>query len=292
MHTLWVSLGVPLLDPFVDPASRTWWGWWVGYALIAVAWTGLAATLRPFVTRSTGLDLQVLVGRQLLRALGLLPTAAGTLGLAAAWVGVLSRFGRPHLTLDPVLLTVLYTAILFVVWDLSRYAVHRLMHTVPWLWAFHQVHHSAEVLTPLTFHRVHPLESALYAARSIVVTGLLAGTFYWAFRGQAVEWTLLGVHGVGFALNGLSGNLRHSHVPWSFGRLERWLLSPAQHQLHHLQDGDRVNYGTWLACWDRLLGSWAPTRTFLPRFGVHDRNHSDDLLSAWLGPIRSVLRRS
>lgn len=283
MQALWT-----VLDPFLDPASRTWWGWWVAYGVIAVGATGPAATWRPFWTRSTGLDVQLFVGRQLLRALGVLPTTAGALGVAAGWVKLLDTVGQPRLHLDPTLLTVLYTLTLFVVWDLSRYAVHRLMHEIPALWAFHQVHHSAEVLTPLTFHRVHPVESALYSLRSVVVSGLLAGTFYWLFRGQAVEWTILGVHAIGFVLNGLTGNLRHSHVPWSFGRLEAWFLSPTQHHLHHLRNGDRVNYGTWLAIWDRALGSWAPARPHDGRFGVDERNHTDDLLSAWLGPVRSL----
>ena len=36
------------------------------------------------------------------------------------------------------------------------------MHRVPALWEFHKVHHSAEVLTPLTEWRQHPLELMLF----------------------------------------------------------------------------------------------------------------------------------
>ena len=143
--------------------------------------------------------------------------------------------------LNPLLVMVVYTAALFVVWDLSRCLLHRWMHENPLLWEFHQVHHSAEVLTPLTFHRVHPVEGLLYGARGVLVDGAFAGLAFWLFRGAAVQWTILGVHGVGFLLNAISGNLRHSHVWWRFGpRVERWLLSPAQHQLHHALDQESL----------------------------------------------------
>ena len=51
------------------------------------------------------------------------------------------------------------------------------MHRIPFLWRFHQIHHSAEVLTPLTFHRIHPVESLLYDVRGALVTGGMAVSF-------------------------------------------------------------------------------------------------------------------
>jgi len=38
------------------------------------------------------------------------------------------------------------------------------MHQVPVLWAIHKVHHSAEVLTPLTRYREHFLAGPIWAA--------------------------------------------------------------------------------------------------------------------------------
>jgi len=34
---------------------------------------------------------------------------------------------------------------------------------VPFLWEFHKVHHSANVLTPITAFRVHPVDTWLFA---------------------------------------------------------------------------------------------------------------------------------
>ena len=67
----------------------------------------------------------------------------------------------------------LYTLVLFVAWDLSRFALHWALHRFETLWQFHQVHHSAEVLTPFTLYRSHPVESLLYGLRGVVVTGVV-----------------------------------------------------------------------------------------------------------------------
>lgn len=71
--------------------------------------------------------------------------------------------------------------------------------------------------------------------------------------------------------------------------LERWLISPAQHQLHHARDGERCNDGTWLAVWDRLAGTWKPSSEPVTTFGLSAPNHGHDLLSAWLGPVADAV---
>ena len=159
------------------------------------------------------------------------------------------------------------------------------MHEVPALWELHKVHHTATVLTPLTFHRLHPVESGLYMLRGVVVSGPLTAVSFWLFREAAVEVTFLGVHAVGLALNTVSGNLRHSHCWWSWGPVEHWLISPAQHQLHHGRGTDHLNYGTWLAVWDKLGASWAPAVERPALLGVADPNHTNDLVSAWFSPL-------
>jgi hypothetical protein len=105
-----------------------------------------------------------------------------------------------RIALSPALLAVLYSLTLFIAWDASRFAAHWLMHKIPLLWAFHQVHHSAERLSPLTFHRVHPVESLIYDLRGALTTGAVAGLFYWLTRGQAEALTLFGVPALGLAL--------------------------------------------------------------------------------------------
>jgi Fe(3+) dicitrate transport protein len=298
------QLGSVLSEPFLNPYSRTHWVGLLVFLGVAAIWTyrrpkneqpyrSLGEALKH---PSSALDLQLLAGRQMLRALVGVPTLTtgwllGTHGVR--WLD--STFGAPTTPEIPAIVVAsVYTLTLFVVWDLSRFLLHVLMHKIPFLWSVHQVHHSAEVLTPLTFHRVHPIESWLYDFRGALSTGLVAGIFYYLFRGQLSHFTLFGVPALAFVLNLATGNLRHSHVWISFPRpIERWLLSPAQHQIHHSADKKHhgSNYGTWLSTWDRMFGSWLPSSEQPSAYGLSksERNHDNHLLSAWFGPLKGAV---
>jgi sterol desaturase/sphingolipid hydroxylase (fatty acid hydroxylase superfamily) len=179
--------------------------------------------------------------------------------------------------------TALYTALLFITSDASRFLLHKWMHESDVLWRFHQVHHSAEVMTPITLYRTHPVEGLLMALRGVLVTGLVGGLVSYLARGQAVPAEVLGVNAIAFALNLAGANLRHSHVWLSFGPLERLLLSPAQHQLHHAVEtgGLGVNYGAFLALWDRLAATWVPAAQRPARFGLPEDALNHSPRSAW-----------
>lgn len=153
------------------------------------------------------------------------------------------------------LVTTLYTLVLFFCTDFSRFALHYALHRFSFLWRFHKVHHSAEVLTPLTVYRAHPIEMLLYRVRSILVVGMVSGIFYFLFMGKMNVWAILGVNGLGFLFNFLGSNLRHSHVWLSYGVLEHVFISPAQHQMHHNVQVhySRRNIGSCLAVWDKLF---------------------------------------
>ncbi len=144
---------------------------------------------------------------------GLGPAAAPSLGLAA-W-------------------RVLYTVLFFVAYDFGRYAAHSLMHDVPLLWQFHKLHHSAEVLTPFTNFRAHPVELFVMAAIPNLVTGGVSGVLWYFAAGEIGFYSFLGAHVLMLCFNAIA-NLRHFQVWISFGaRLNRWLISPAHHQIHH-----------------------------------------------------------
>ncbi|WP_226813891.1 sterol desaturase family protein [Aliarcobacter butzleri] len=42
-------------------------------------------------------------------------------------------------------IVLMYTISIFVVSDFTRYWLHRFLHTIPFLWEFHKIHHSATV---------------------------------------------------------------------------------------------------------------------------------------------------
>ena len=151
-----------------------------------------------------------------------------------------------------------YTLFSFVLLDALRFLQHYLMHHVSFLWYFHKVHHRAEVLTPLTLHRMHPFEMFIGMARSCLAVALSSGLYVYLFQVPLHGIDILGVNIFGFLFNALGANLRHSHIWMSFGFLEYLFISPAQHQIHHSQSREHhnKNLGICLSIWDIALGSF------------------------------------
>ena len=69
----------------------------------------------------------------------------------------------------------LYSLVTLLFYDFLFFVIHFLEHKIPILWAIHKVHHSAEVLTPLTRYREHFLEGPIYAAGAAAAFGLAGG---------------------------------------------------------------------------------------------------------------------
>jgi len=191
---------------------------------------------------------------------------------------------------------VLFTLAFFFAYDFGRFAAHCLLHDVPALWEFHKIHHSAEVLTPMTTYRAHPVELLLMAWGPMIATGLVVVAFNAVSPGAVSVYTFLGWHVLFFGFN-LVDNLRHSPVWLSYGAAwGRWLVSPAHHQLHHSSEPKHFgcNRGFELAIWDRLYGT-----LYVPgmqpekfRLGLGDGSEAryHNLASMYLLPFASAGR--
>ncbi len=286
-----------------DPSRRLYWVFLLSSAVLAcwVVWRDKSDALKvlcspkTWLSRSSLLDIQLLVLNYFLKVLLFLPLLGGQL-VAVLWVVrqlQLHLSDAPVLAVPTILIPILFTLVFFILEDASRYGLHRLMHSVSWLWRFHAVHHSADQLTPLTLYRAHPIEVFLYGLRSMVVMGLVAGTFAYLFRGQVSGLDILGVDALGFLFNLMGSNLRHSPVRLGFGWWERFFISPAQHQIHHscLKEHAHKNYGTCLAVWDRMLGTWLASRNSTqPKFGLSlKQSHSQHDLKQALCGVRYKL---
>jgi sterol desaturase/sphingolipid hydroxylase (fatty acid hydroxylase superfamily) len=193
----------------------------------------------------------------------LFPAIFAPLIISGAWVGGLAEDGLSALVgngADHVTgtgTTLVYTLVFFLAYDFGRYMAHYVQHRFDILWHFHKVHHSAEVLTPFTAYRVHPVDLILMSSFPALATGLVNGAFnYWS-GGTAGFYLFFGLHALIFVYN-LIGNLRHSHVWLSYGPvLNRIFISPAQHQIHHSVERRHwgQNVGFALAIWDRMFGT-------------------------------------
>ena len=132
--------------------------------------------------------------------------------------------------------------------ELAGYAIHRVMHRVPWLWRFHAVHHAPTHLHWLEAWRQHPVDFVIHG----VVVGL--------------PGVLLGASLADFAavvlLRKTYTTFLHANLGWRLHGVERWLATPDYHALHHSHDpADRDrNFAGMLPVLDRLFGTHAPLR--------------------------------
>ena len=286
-QSIWQLLLTPFSYPF-DPSKRIFWGFLISsmlLAIVAVIWQQRRLDWRYlfngffskdyWLHKSHCQDVFYALCNPVIKGVLLIPLVGSQIAMTM-WVAstLQTNFGDSPLSTLAVswlIIGLLYTLSFFIIEDFSRFGLHWLMHRVPLLWYFHKTHHSAERLSPLTVHRVHPIEMSLYYLRSILVFGLISGIFVYLFQSRVHGFDILGVDALGFLFNALGANLRHSPIWVSFGKFERWFISPAQHQIHHSVDPAHYNknYGTCLALWDHLVGSWhaAGKKTKL-RFGV------------------------
>jgi sterol desaturase/sphingolipid hydroxylase (fatty acid hydroxylase superfamily) len=307
--TVTSALAAPLFV-FINPAKRVFVPFLLGAVVIATGvWLvrcrlrcSLLAFLFPrsvWLHRSALLDYRLAIVRAILAATVLAPLAIpiNTVAFAIArllWrnAGILPRAGLGDATI-----LLLFSVSAFVAEDFARYVVHRLAHRVPVLWELHKVHHSAEVLTPMTVYRTHPIESVIMRGGAALALAVVAGVFIWMFPGRVEASEIAGVYGLSFVWNLLGTNLRHSHVWLSYGPiLERLFISPAQHQIHHSSEFRHYdsNFGSALALWDWIGGSLYVTRgRERLTFGLPPdvRNHGESVASILGAPLRGALRQ-
>ena len=175
--------------------------------------------------------------------------------------------------------TIAVPIIAVVAADFGAFLAHYLVHRSPFLWYFHEIHHSAEVLTPATVYRTHPVNTLVNAVVAAFIAGIGAA-FYTATTGSVVNLpTMFGINVVQFAYHSFAFQLRHTHIWLSYGPVLSWIfISPAQHQIHHSTDPKHwdKNYGFMFAFWDAIWGSlYIPRARETLHFGVPDADPQD-----------------
>lgn len=224
----------------------------------------------------------------LIKTLVIAPLLFSAAEVALAVVkGMQLLFGcQKGLRWEKTTIALLYTAALFLVSDLTRYWLHRMMHRLPFLWRFHRIHHSAEVLNPVTFYRVHPVENLLFGLRYALSAGLVSGLFLYYFGARVGLVEIFGANAlvVLFALAG--ANLRHSHVPLRFPAIiEKLFVSPYMHQLHHSTAHTHTNFGGALSIWDGLFGTRRIEPTKPLRFGLKEKRQHNSVMALLFEPF-------
>ena len=253
------------IEYFIDSSKRVYWLYMFSALLVAVFffWKQTSVLQTQFSKKvlwhpSARLDYLYFVSVSMVKILLIIPLLLGVNDVVLWMVLQLQDvFGYvERIRISRVYLLISYTLVLFIINDLTRYILHRLMHSVPLLWRFHRVHHSAEVLNPLTFYRIHPVENILFGLRYALTTGFVTALFIYFFGAGIGVFEILGVNALVFVFMVFGSNLRHSHIPLSYGeKFEHWFISPVQHQLHHSKQYTHRNFGSYLAVWDRWFGT-------------------------------------
>lgn len=168
----------------------------------------------------------------------------------------------------------------WVALDFLDYWFHRLRHHVPWLWAFHTIHHSQEQLTCVTSFRQHPVEQILgniVLFIPLLVLGIPTGVWF----------------PLVMALNAFEA-VQHSRLNWRYGPLYRVVVSPVFHNFHHSLDPKHrdVNFGKLLSVWDFMFGTAVESDPRPVETGVIGLRVPASVLQQLITPFRLLLARS
>jgi sterol desaturase/sphingolipid hydroxylase (fatty acid hydroxylase superfamily) len=141
--------------------------------------------------------------------------------------------------------------IAFVLFDFFFYWEHRFNHEINLLWAGHVVHHSSEYFNLST------------ALRQSFMSAALGWIFYLPMAFMGIPLVVYAIVGT---INLLYQYWVHTEMIGRLGFLDRVLVTPSNHRVHHGQNDYCINknYGAFLLIWDRMFGTYAEERADEP----------------------------
>jgi lathosterol oxidase len=214
------------------------------------------------------------------------------------WRTDMAHFGVSHLLVQVTVLLTMVPATMFFHWavndelqravssqplwlqiieamiaaDLFAYMAHRLFHEVPFLWRFHQIHHSSQQLDWLAGSRLHVVD--------IIVTR---------------AWAFLPLYVIGFSSTALYVYLSwasfqavfiHSNVRFRFGPLKYLLATPQFHHWHHSATLYNKNFAVHLPVLDKLFGTYhLPADEWPEEYGLEGSPVPEGYLSQLVYPV-------
>ena len=254
---------------------------------------------RLLLHRSTLLDIKLFFLSTILMGTGLIfQFVSGGKMAGATEFQLEALLGASPFRMESSVAVAVGMTLLFLLFlDLAYWIAHWLMHRYTALWEFHKLHHSAEVLTPLTEWRQHPVELFLFPMSNAIVMGTFYGLAGYLFGPSARPYSWLEMNVLMAAFMFTTLHLRHSHF-WlpTTGWLGHLIQSPAHHQIHHSEQEQHFgkNLGLFLSVWDWAFGTLhIPSKHEVLTFGIGEegREHSGALMGYWL-PVRNAWRHA
>jgi len=133
---------------------------------------------------------------------------------------------------------------IMIITDFVQYWLHRAFHTVPALWKFHAVHHSAQSMDWIAGARMHFFEIIILRAATATPA------FVVGFTESALQTYLLIVY--------VYSTFVHANLNWRLGFIEKFLVTPRFHHWHHgiEKEAIDVNFAIHFPLYDKLFGTY------------------------------------
>jgi sterol desaturase/sphingolipid hydroxylase (fatty acid hydroxylase superfamily) len=141
--------------------------------------------------------------------------------------------------------------------DLGQYWLHRLYHTLPWLWKLHAIHHSSTAMDWLAGSRTHFIEVLLTR------TAVLMPLIFMGFSQEALNAYVI--------LVGVQAVLAHANIAIPASWLDYILVLPRYHHWHHAKDPAYIykNYAIHLPIVDFMFGTQKlPPKIWPEKYGA------------------------
>ncbi len=160
--------------------------------------------------------------------------------------------------------------------DLAQYWVHRAFHSVPLLWRFHAIHHSAESMDWLAGARLHIVDAI--ATRGLTYVPL----YVLGFSQPAIVVYVVVV--------AVQATFIHANVRWEFPGVRRVVATPCFHHWHHSAEvkARDKNFSVHSPLWDWLFGTYYMPGRWPTSYGLCDQRK---VPASWLMQLVDPLRR-
>jgi sterol desaturase/sphingolipid hydroxylase (fatty acid hydroxylase superfamily) len=217
------------------------------------------------------------------------------------WVTDLAYFGSSHLLMQALVLLTMIPAAVFFRWalntpfqravgaqpwlvqfievvvlaDLATYTIHRVFHVVPYLWRFHQIHHSSQALDWLAGSRLHLVD--VVVTRAFVFIPLYALGF--ATAPVYAYLVFVSFHAV----------FVHANVRFRFGFLTRLIGTPQYHHWHHSAEPEAIdkNFAVILPVIDQVFGTlYLPEGKWPKAYGIEGNPVPEEFVPQVVYPFR------
>jgi len=137
-------------------------------------------------------------------------------------------------------------SIAVIVLDFVSYGVHRALHSIPWMWNFHKLHHSTKELNVFSSFRTS------WADLIIIMASQVLTMAFFSFRLEVILWTNL--------VFSLICVAQHANIHLKVPRIVDWVfITHWNHYWHHSSESPfryGHNFGLIFVWWDRLFRTY------------------------------------